>query len=46
MSSAVLERPTYVTVADLLQALGDIPPERVRMEPPPGTATEAKPMRN
>jgi Uma2 family endonuclease len=41
MSSAVLERPTFATVADLLEALGDIPPERVRMQPPPGTATEA-----
>jgi Uma2 family endonuclease len=28
------------TVADLLHQLGDIPPERVRMQPPPGTATE------
>jgi Uma2 family endonuclease len=41
MSSAVLERTTFVTVADLLEALGDIPPDRVRMQPPPGTATEA-----
>lgn len=29
------------TVADLLRRLGDIPPERVRLDPPPGTATEA-----
>jgi Uma2 family endonuclease len=29
------------TVADLLHDLGDIPPERVLMHPPPGTATEA-----
>jgi Uma2 family endonuclease len=28
------------SVADLLHALGDIPPERVRMSPLPGTATE------
>jgi Uma2 family endonuclease len=28
------------TVADLLRRLGDIPAERVRMDPPPGTATE------
>lgn len=28
------------TVADLLKRLGDIPPERVRMKPYPGTATE------
>src|SRR5262249_28889292 len=32
---------TAVTVSDLLHQLGDIPPERVRLEPPPGTATEA-----
>lgn len=29
-----------VTVADLLKKLGGIPAERVRLEPPPGTATE------
>ncbi len=29
------------TVADLLERLGDIPPERVLMDPKPGTATEA-----
>ena len=28
------------TVADLLERLGGIPPERVRMKPYPGTATE------
>lgn len=28
------------TVADLLEQLGDIPPNRVRMHPTPGTATE------
>lgn len=32
---------TAVTVADLLHQLGDIPPERVRLQPIPGTATEA-----
>jgi hypothetical protein len=32
---------TAVTVSDLLYQLGDIPPERVRLQPPPGTATEA-----
>jgi Uma2 family endonuclease len=30
----------WVTVADLLKKLGDIPPERVHLDPPPGTATE------
>jgi Uma2 family endonuclease len=28
------------TVADLLVYLGDIPPARIRLRPPPGTATE------
>ena len=32
--------PTDWTVADLLDQLGGIPPERVRMTPFPGTATE------
>ena len=32
---------TAVTVSDLLHQLGDIPPERVRLQPPPGTATAA-----
>ena len=27
------------TIADLLEQLGDIPAERVRLHPPPGTAT-------
>ena len=31
---------TIETVADLLESLGDIPPERIRMRPPPGAATE------
>lgn len=41
--SATLTRPKarFSTVADLLRALGDIPPERVRLKPAPGTATEA-----
>lgn len=29
------------TVADLLEMLGHIPPERIRLRPPPGQATEA-----
>src|SRR6266481_824184 len=40
MSLATLAPPTVETVADLLESLGDIPPERIRMRPPPGTATE------
>src|SRR5262249_48185091 len=40
-----MTRPTATpaprrTVADLLKGLGDIPPDRVRLEPRPGTATE------
>ena len=31
---------TAVTVAELLHYLGDIPAERVRLQPAPGTATE------
>jgi Uma2 family endonuclease len=30
----------WVTVADLLKKLGNIPPERVHLDPPPGNATE------
>lgn len=32
--------PAFATVADLLHYLGDIPAERVRLRPTPGTATE------
>ena len=32
--------PVIATAADLLEALGGIPLERIRMQPPPGTATE------
>ena len=32
---------TATLPAGLLRRLGDIPPERVRLDPPPGTATEA-----
>jgi len=32
--------PTWTTMADLLLHLGEIPPDRVRLEPVPGTATE------
>jgi Uma2 family endonuclease len=32
---------TAVTVSDLLHQLGDIPPVRVRLQPPPETPTEA-----
>ncbi len=32
--------PDVVTVRDLIARLGDVPPERIRMSPLPGTATE------
>src|SRR5205807_7126818 len=32
--------PMYETVADLCKRLGDIPPERIRLDPRPGRATE------
>lgn len=38
MSIASPQQPQ--TIADMLDALGDVPPERVLMNPPPGTATE------
>jgi Uma2 family endonuclease len=41
MSLASLALPTIETVAELLESLGDIPPERIRMRPWPGTATES-----
>ncbi len=41
MATAALKpEPSPETMADLLHRLGDIPPERVLMRPPPGTATE------
>ena len=40
MSLATLAPVTIETVADLLESLGDIPPERIPMRPPPGTASE------
>lgn len=33
--------PQLETVADLIHSLGDIPPARILINPPPGTATEA-----
>lgn len=32
--------PRFATVAELLKRLGDVPAERVLLDPPPGTATE------
>src|SRR5258706_123053 len=41
MATAPSLPANYQTIAELIHALGDIPLERVRMIPPPGTATEA-----
>jgi Uma2 family endonuclease len=40
-----LLRPRSFTAAEWLRALGDVPLDRVRMIPPPGTATEADAVR-
>jgi Uma2 family endonuclease len=40
MSLATEAPPKFRTVAELLHQLGDIPPERVRLQPTPGLATE------
>jgi Uma2 family endonuclease len=40
-TATIKKRETkFATVADLLERLGNVPPERVRFDPPPGTATE------
>lgn len=41
MTPAILTDTSAETVADLLEQLGSIPPERIRLHPPLGTATEA-----
>jgi Uma2 family endonuclease len=40
MSVTTLSPPAIMNLADLLDSLGGIPLERIRMQPPPGTATE------
>jgi Uma2 family endonuclease len=40
MSQTIEAPPKFRTVADLLHELGDIPPERIRLHPTPGEATE------
>jgi Uma2 family endonuclease len=42
--SSLHERPE--TLADLLRRLGNVPADRVRLRPPPGTATEEDVIRN
>jgi Uma2 family endonuclease len=39
VSTRNLKPPQYKTLAELLDRLGDIPPERIRFNPLPGTAT-------
>jgi Uma2 family endonuclease len=39
MSTRKIQPPQFKTLADLLNRLGDIPPERIRFNPIPGTAT-------
>src|SRR6266403_1486468 len=40
MATATLSPPIYETFADVLKQLGDIPAERIWLQPPPGKATE------
>jgi Uma2 family endonuclease len=40
MGAATLASAAVETVGDLIRSLGDIPPERIRMHPWPGTANE------
>ena len=40
MASLVETRSAYQTLADLMAATRGIPPERIRLQPPPGSATE------
>jgi Uma2 family endonuclease len=42
MATATVKRPraSWKTMAELLERLGDVPPERVWLHPQPGTATE------
>lgn len=41
VTAPVPEQSAIETLADLVHALGDIPLDRIRFRPPPGTATEA-----
>jgi Uma2 family endonuclease len=40
MATTTTSGPTYETLADLRKQLGNFPPERIRLIPPPGMATE------
>src|SRR6266550_3417550 len=41
MSSTLIPAAPFEDFAELLDHLGHIPPERIRLRPPPGSATEA-----
>ncbi|MFO0849336.1 MAG: Uma2 family endonuclease [Gemmataceae bacterium] len=45
MSTAAAARPRFDTVADVLAAVGDVPPHRILWTPYPGTATEEDQLR-
>ena len=38
---AALKKGTLAEILDRIAALGDVPPERIRISPTPGEATEA-----
>jgi Uma2 family endonuclease len=40
VSKSKVTEPAFVRFSELWNALGQVPPERIRMQPPPGTATE------
>jgi hypothetical protein len=41
MANTVAYTPPIETLGELLNRVADVPPERIRMHPYPGTATEA-----
>src|SRR5215472_8966577 len=40
MATATPKQPKFDNLAELMEQLGGVPLERIRMRPPPGTATE------
>jgi Uma2 family endonuclease len=40
MATTRYKQPAFATFAELMEQLGGIPLDRIRMQPPPGTATE------
>lgn len=46
MVTSVLKPPRVRTLADLVRQLGDLPLSRIRLEPAPGTATDADLVQN